>query len=385
MIRLPDGLKGTQLYELLYLLSQVMTIPKFEKDVEYEVVKSGIKYYAKEGYDDIDISYLTMLILANKGSRNFIPYIQPEFLNISTLQIVFDENMNMKVFLDFIQGPSGLEALGVLKDVLDHLIYYHDIVLVLEEFIHIIEVVDALRAESQVDDINHMSFMLNSMDADKSYSLWYSLNRTLETGDFSHRFYQLDLSNVTKSFEYFPTVNLPTEVGTYGKTSVPSELSETNSDKDISWDIIAEHPNELGTYGLKHENFDLISHFGEQDLTGISEVFIQYEEKGRHYSATEISAPMLEDQSLTAIHTFYRELFQQGKSHKNFDYTSPTQENKSVSVTNSPIARTLLKTANFFEVSLESNMGVKSLELRMPPEVTFNLSGYNFKAFEKIV
>jgi hypothetical protein len=153
LVDLPKNLADTELYKILKLFDDEILKRyqfRFKKDDEFPVIKSTLEYFYKfpEKLDDgtpdidaknIDINYLTWIVQSGKSTREFSRIIFGGNFNLTTegnndeeflenfVKIDPENHMNIIVTLKEITGDNLENSKGSIENMLNHLLYFHNI------------------------------------------------------------------------------------------------------------------------------------------------------------------------------------------------------------------------------------------------------------------
>lgn len=178
LIDLPQKLFDTDLYKLLKLLDDYILKTyqfKFEKDDEFPAIKEALKYFYKspertdegeldEEAKDIDLNYLAWIVQSGKSTRQFSKVLFNGNFNLETegnpldnfVRINPEDPMSIIVTLKSLEGETLEDSEGKISDMLNHLLYFHSIEKLIEEFTQVIRV-------SQVDNNSYFLRNINSI------------------------------------------------------------------------------------------------------------------------------------------------------------------------------------------------------------------------------
>lgn len=169
IVKVPEGLNGTNIYDLLTRLDNAFLNGiilrsgkeldgyqiKFEKEDEFSAIRTAVEFFYKkpestEEEAEIDMNYLSMLILSCKSTRLFGYILLNGFFNISGYLndppnpdfITTDTSnpYNIVVNIDEVVAGDTTEFEEVFDEMLNHLLYFHDISKFIEKFIQAYEV-----------------------------------------------------------------------------------------------------------------------------------------------------------------------------------------------------------------------------------------------------
>lgn len=186
ILELPNGLSQSNLYKLLKLFDTKL-IEKYNQEFtpseEFSAVREAVKYFytnpektdsgdLDEEANEIDLNFLSMMILAGKSTREFMRTLTVEFdgeplFNLSgsldtAIEIKEDSPYDITVNLSLLESEDSTDAINKLKNMISHLLYFHDMLLKISQFIQglTVEVEDSTLFKAQ--DINAIYYELHN-------------------------------------------------------------------------------------------------------------------------------------------------------------------------------------------------------------------------------
>lgn len=172
IIELPKGLSDTSIYKLLTLLDSAM-INKYQQeftvDDEFTAIRAAVDYFytnperkwiededgnlTKTKEEDteaaqIDKDFLTMMILSEKATKRFFEVLTAEFDEEKLFNIEGDVDdiltidpknpYDLVIKLDMIGGYITSDTIRLFTNMINHLLYYHNLSLLITKFIQFI-------------------------------------------------------------------------------------------------------------------------------------------------------------------------------------------------------------------------------------------------------
>jgi len=176
IVKLPPKLSETALYKLLSLFDATIREDfevTFERDDEYTTILEVVRYFYKyperreDGTIDeeaakIDMEYLAMLILSGKSTRQFTQYLVNGDFNIEGNEnmIYADPENPYGIVVNpitFLADDANL-AMKEFINLLNHLLYFHSVRILIEEFIQLITIDYTRYTLFQTNNINSIYY-----------------------------------------------------------------------------------------------------------------------------------------------------------------------------------------------------------------------------------
>lgn len=177
ILSLPEGLSSTSLYKLLKLFDEKMIAKynqEFTPDDEYNAIKDCVRYFytnperTESGEFDkeaceIDLNFLSMLILSGKSTRDFIdvligsngtPLFNIEGNKSDFIEIKEDAPFDITVNVNILEADDISTATKNLTNMISHLLYFHNLSLKIGRFTQDISIADDNSTYSRSDQIN---------------------------------------------------------------------------------------------------------------------------------------------------------------------------------------------------------------------------------------
>lgn len=176
IIKVPQKLSETAFYKLLQAFDEAVISNyqiTFQREDEYKAIIEAVRYFYKypefiwDGLDEstireylndpslipedkkdikaseIDMEYLAMLILSGKSTREFTQYLINGSFSIEgssdMIHAVTEDPYGLEVTPLIITASDANVATEELTQLLNHLLYFHSLNILIDTFIHIIE------------------------------------------------------------------------------------------------------------------------------------------------------------------------------------------------------------------------------------------------------
>lgn len=155
MIEVIEGIKNTKFGELLTIFNKHLNLPEFKKAQDYVYIENFVDRFSRN-MNNIEKHYLIMSLISTKGTRVCLRYLDDKNLNLYTISITYNGNLDLEIVIDEITDVCGTEALKYFEEAMNHLLVFKKLIMKLNRYIQVVDLSNVIVNNMDIKLINYI-------------------------------------------------------------------------------------------------------------------------------------------------------------------------------------------------------------------------------------